>query len=95
MHENITHIKDKYNYLLFAYNDSLCSHENHDTACSAYVDARRLENAGFKVKIIKLNATAHSENVVGLYVYSISMNQLRSAVQQEINELDKKDEVVS
>lgn len=84
MHENIIHQKDKDVYILFATNGKIETWEQHPTACSAYVDAKRMEQADYKVIVIKVNACVHSIDNVGIYVYRKQMCDLTASALEEI-----------
>jgi len=92
MHSHLTNQKDMYNYILIATNTAITTYETHESACSAYVDARRMEKAGYKITIILVNATAHSANKVGIYVYKKFMSDLCALALEEIKLLSKNDE---
>lgn len=96
MHENLIQKKDKDVYILFATNEQISTWENHASACSAYVDAKRMEQAGYKVTVIKVNACCHSADMVGIYVYKKQMCDLTAEALEEIKLLEtKKEEVAS
>ena len=92
MHSHLTDEKDKYNYILIATNTAIITYETHESACSAYVDARRMEKAGYRITVILVNATAHSAEKVGVYIYKKQMPDLYALALEEIKLLNKKDE---
>ena len=92
MHENLIRKKDKDVYILFATNQHVSTWETHASACSAYVDAKRMEQVDFKVTVIKVNACCHSADMVGIYVYKKQMCELNAEALEEIKLLEIKKE---
>jgi hypothetical protein len=88
MHENMIKKKDRDVYILFATNGHVSTYEQHYSACSAYVDAKRMEEAGYKVTVIKVNACCHSADMVGIYVYKQQMSDLTASALEEIKLLE-------
>jgi len=95
MYTHLTEQKDANNYILFAHKEDIMTHETFETACSVYVEAMRLEKAGWKVVVILVNACAHSANKVGIYIYKKPLCDMKALAIEELHSFDAKEGNVS